>query len=93
MLTAAGSGYSTWRDLAVTRWREDATCDDWGSFIFLRDVGSGEVWSAAYQPVGTEPVTYEVTFNEDRVMFSRGDGVFATFKGAGGVPIPPAPSA
>ena len=30
MLTAAGSGYSTWRDLAVTRWREDATCDDWG---------------------------------------------------------------
>ena len=78
MLTAAGSGYSTWRDLAVTRWREDATCDDWGSFIFLRDVGSGEVWSAAYQPVGTEPVTYEVTFNEDRVMFSRRDGVFAT---------------
>ena len=78
MLTAAGSGYSTWRDLAVTRWREDATCDDWGSFIFLRDVSSGEVWSAAYQPVGTEPVTYEVTFNEDRVMFSRRDGVFAT---------------
>ena len=78
MLTAAGSGYSTWRDLAVTRWREDATCDDWGAFIFLRDVGSGEVWSAAYQPVGTEPVTYEVTFNEDRVMFSRRDGIFAT---------------
>ena len=38
MLTAAGSGYSRWRDLAVTRWREDATCDDWGSYIFLRDV-------------------------------------------------------
>ena len=38
MLTGAGSGYSRWRDLAVTRWREDATCDDWGSFIFLRDV-------------------------------------------------------
>lgn len=30
MVTAAGSGYSRWRDLAVTRWREDATCDDWG---------------------------------------------------------------
>ena len=38
MLTAAGSGYSRWRDLAVTRWREDATCDDWGSYVFLRDV-------------------------------------------------------
>ena len=31
MLTAAGSGYSAWRDIAITRWREDPTCDDWGS--------------------------------------------------------------
>ena len=38
MLTAAGSGYSRWRGMAVTRWREDATCDDWGSYVFLRDV-------------------------------------------------------
>ena len=50
MLTAAGSGYSRWRDIAVTRWREDATCDDWGSYIFLRDVDSGKVWSAGFQP-------------------------------------------
>ena len=38
MITAAGSGFSRWRDLAVTRWREDVTCDSWGSYIFLRDV-------------------------------------------------------
>jgi cyclic beta-1,2-glucan synthetase len=36
MLTAAGSGYSRWRDIAVTRWREDSTCDAWGSYVFLR---------------------------------------------------------
>ena len=36
--------------MAVTRWREDATCDDWGSYIFLRDVDSGDVWSAGFQP-------------------------------------------
>ncbi len=60
MLTAAGSGYSRWRDLAVTRWREDATCDDWGSYIFLRDVQSGEVWSAGFQPSGVEPDDYDV---------------------------------
>ena len=30
MLTAAGAGYSRWRDIAVTRWREDATRDDCG---------------------------------------------------------------
>ena len=55
----------------MTRWREDATCDDWGSYVFLRDVASGEVWSATYQPIGTEPDAYEVTFNEDRAEFTR----------------------
>ena len=78
MLTAAGSGYSTWRDLAVTRWREDATCDDWGSYVFLRDVATGDVWSATYQPAGSEPQDCEVTFNEDRAEFSRVDGALTT---------------
>ncbi len=31
MLSDSGSGFSRWRDLAVTRWREDVTRDDWGS--------------------------------------------------------------
>ena len=78
MLTAAGSGYSHWRDMAVTRWREDATCDDWGSYIFFRDVDSGDVWSAGFQPSGTEPDDYDVTFNEDRAEFTRRDGTLKT---------------
>ena len=78
MLTAAGSGCSRWRDLTVTRWREDATCDDWGSYIFLRDVGSGDVWSAGFQPTGAEPDDYEVVFNEDRAEFTRHDGTLTT---------------
>ena len=78
MLTAAGSGYSRWRDMAVTRWREDATCDDWGSYIFLRDVDSGNVWSAGFQPSGTEPDDYDVAFNEDRAEFARRDGTLKT---------------
>ena len=62
MVTTAGSGYSHWRDLAVTRWREDRTRDAWGTYIFLRDRHSGQVWSAAYQPSGVEPDSYEVDF-------------------------------
>jgi cyclic beta-1,2-glucan synthetase len=50
MITNAGGGYSHWKDLAVTRWREDSTCDNWGTFCYLRDVASGEFWSTAYQP-------------------------------------------
>jgi len=78
MVTAAGSGYSRWHDVALTRWREDVTCDGWGSYIFLRDVRSRETWSAGYQPSATEPDTYEVTFGEDRVEIVRNDGVVTT---------------
>jgi len=78
MLTAAGSGYSRWRDIAVTRWREDATRDCWGSYIFLRDAQRGEVWSAGYQPSGVEPDTYEVSFHEDRAEFIRRDRSLTT---------------
>ena len=78
MLTAAGSGYSRWRGLAVTRWREDATCDDWGSYVFLRDVRSGDVWSAGFQPTGAAPDSYHVAFNEDRAEITRQDGTLTT---------------
>ncbi len=78
MLTAAGSGYSRWGELAVTRWREDVTCDAWGSYVFLRDVSSGEVWSAGFQPSGAEPDSYEVAFSEDRAEIVRRDGSLTT---------------
>jgi len=78
MITAAGSGYSRWRDLAVTRWREDRTRDAWGTYVFLRDGHSGQVWSAAYQPSGVEPDTYEAAFSEDHTEIRRRDGAIAT---------------
>ena len=78
MVTAAGAGYSRWRDLAVTRWREDATRDCWGSYLYLRDRASGYLWSAGYQPVGTEPVHYEAEFSEDRVRIMRADAGIET---------------
>ena len=78
MVTGAGSGYSRWRDVAVTRWREDVTCDSWGSYIYLRDTQNGNVWSAGYQPTGAEADSYEVEFTEDRVEITRHDGALTT---------------
>jgi len=78
MLTAAGSGYSRWRDLAVTRWREDPTCDPFGYYVFLRDAADGRVWSAGYQPVGCEPDSYDAAFFEDRAEITRRDGPILT---------------
>ena len=78
MMTAAGSGYSNWGDVAITRWRKDTTCDSWGSYLFLRDVESGAVWSAGYQPTGIEPDRYEADFFEDHVEIDRDDGSINT---------------
>ena len=78
MLTAAGSGYSRWRDIQVTRWREDATCDDWGSYIFLRDVDGGQVWSASLQPIGAGAEHCAVAFEEGRAEFIRRDHTLTT---------------
>jgi cyclic beta-1,2-glucan synthetase len=78
MITACGSGYSRWRDLALTRWNDDATREDSGSYIFLRDLESGSVWSAGYQPTAAEPGTYETTFTEDRVQIRRTEAAITT---------------
>lgn len=73
MVTNAGGGYSRWRDLAITRWREDGTRDNWGSFCYVRDVRSGQFWSTAYQPTLKSPLSYEAVFSEGRAEFRRRD--------------------
>jgi len=75
MVTNAGGGYSRWKDLAVTRWREDSTCDNWGTFCYIRDLGSGAFWSTGFQPTLQRPDTYEAIFSEGRAEFRRRDSV------------------
>jgi len=69
VISSAGGGYSRWRELAVTRWREDATRDCWGMFVYLRDVGTGEFWSTAYQPTLKMTKGYEAIFTQARAEF------------------------
>jgi cyclic beta-1,2-glucan synthetase len=78
MLTTAGAGYSRWRDLAITRWHEDSTRDNWGHFFYFKDVQNGEVWSAGMQPAGRSADHSEITFGEDHATFIRRDGSLTT---------------
>ena len=73
MITNAGGGYSRWKNLAVTRWREDITCDNWGSFCYIRDTESNLFWSSAYQPSLQQGENYEAVFSEGRAEFRRRD--------------------
>ena len=78
MVTNAGGGYSRWKDLAVTRWREDTTCDNWGTFCYIRDEASGVFWSNTYQPTLKKAEAYEAIFSEGRAEFRRSDLDFDT---------------
>ncbi|MFO7541704.1 MAG: glucoamylase family protein, partial [Thiobacillus sp.] len=73
MATHAGGSTSRWRDLAVTRWREDATSDGWGTFIYLRDRDSGKYWSTAHQPTLRRADHYEAIFVQARAEYRRRD--------------------
>lgn len=73
MVSNAGGGYSRWKNIAVTRWREDSTCDNWGNFCFIRDLENNEYWSAAYQPALQGGDHYEAVFSQGRAEFRRRD--------------------
>ncbi|MGH7652117.1 MAG: GH36-type glycosyl hydrolase domain-containing protein [Gemmatimonadaceae bacterium] len=74
LITNAGGGFSRYGNLAVTRWRHDSTRDNYGQWCYVKDLGTGHVWSTAHQPSGTEPQWYRVLFASDRITFIRRDG-------------------
>lgn len=73
MVTAAGTGRSTWGDLALTQWHEDPTVDDHGFFCYVRDLDSGAVWSTTWQPTAARPERYDAVFSEGRATYRRRD--------------------
>src|SRR3954465_12993029 len=73
VVTSAGGGYSRWRDVAVTRWREDATRDCHGTFLYLRGLESREFWSSAFQPTLKSSKPFEAVFTQARAEFRRKD--------------------
>lgn len=79
MITNSGGGYSMWKELAVTRWEEDPTRDNRGSFLYIRNRETGYFWSNTLQPTLKEPDSCEAIFSEGRAEFRRRDRDFDTY--------------
>ncbi len=79
MISNAGGGYSRWHDSAVTRWNEDPTLDNCGTFIYVNDVTAERQWSTAFQPTCIESNNYEAIFPQGRAEFRRRDGGIDTY--------------
>ncbi len=78
MITAAGAGSSSWRDVDVTRWHPDTTRDCWGQFVYVRDLNDGLLWSVGHQPLCRAADDYTVAFEADRAEFRRRDADIET---------------
>ncbi|MFB5192133.1 GH36-type glycosyl hydrolase domain-containing protein [Alicyclobacillus fastidiosus] len=61
MSSTGGTGFLTWKDLAVTRWREDPVVDASGPVVYVHDVATEETWSTAAFPCQA--------LTDDRVVF------------------------
>ncbi len=71
MLSATGSGYSRWNGQTVSRWKADPTEDNWGNFIFLRDMATNQWWSATSAPRQVEGEKVSVIFGDDKAEFTK----------------------
>ena len=71
MITNTGAGYSRWGEFSLTRWRADATRDNWGTFIYLRETEGGIRWGATHAPLQVKDPRYTATFSADRAEYRR----------------------
>lgn len=72
-ISEAGSGGLWWHRHALTRWLPDATCDDCGLWLYIRDNDDGAVWSIGRQPTGVVTMDQSVVFHAHMAEFHRRD--------------------
>ncbi|MFT4094137.1 MAG: glucoamylase family protein [Niabella sp.] len=77
-ISNAGGGYSRWKNIAITRWREDVTKDNWGTFCYIKDIVSGNTWSNTYEPTLKPSKIDETIFSQGHVEFRRVNEDFET---------------
>lgn len=73
VVTNRGDGGATWNGLAVTRQRGDSTVGGPGTWLYLRDHHSGEVWSVSCLPCGRRDANGHVRFHAHAVEYQRRD--------------------
>lgn len=71
ILSSTGAGRSMLGDRALNRWSPDPTLDDGGIFIFLRDMQSGEWWSATHSPCSGPDERSSVVFADHKAEFLK----------------------
>jgi cyclic beta-1,2-glucan synthetase len=73
VITSTGGGVCTWRGVGLTPWRADPSLDQDGLRIYVREEGTGDVWTVGRDPGSEDDM--EIVFRSHRadVRHRRGD--------------------
>ena len=82
LLSNMGGGYSTWRDVDLTRWQSDGVRDPWGTWIYIQDMDPARraLWSVGFQPILSSTADIQVTYFAHMAVFRRTENdIISTF--------------
>ena len=77
LLNDRGNSFSRYRTLQLNRYRK-ITEQEYGMFLYIKDITTNKVWSNTYAPINIKPDKYEVIFAADKVKYLRTDGKITT---------------
>jgi cyclic beta-1,2-glucan synthetase len=86
LLSNMGGGYSSWRDIDLTRWQPDGVLDPWGTWIYIQELSMGpqkvgRLWSAGHQPIPGDAAGMQVTYFAHMAVFGRKEnGIVSTME-------------
>ncbi len=72
LISNMGGGYSSWKDLDLTRWQPDGVLDPWGTWIYIQELNNpSKLWSASHQPIPGAPEEMQITYFAHMAVFRR----------------------
>ena len=72
MMNDRGSGFSRYKDIMLCRYRK-VSADHYGTYLYIRDLRTDNLWSATYSPLDVMPESYHVSFASDKLKYTRID--------------------
>lgn len=72
LMNDRGNGFSRYKEIQLNRYRK-ITEQDYGMFMYIKDLSNSKYWSNTYSPTYVEPDKYNVVFASDRITFIRQD--------------------
>ncbi len=72
LMNDRGDGFSRYRTIQLNRYRK-ITEQDYGVFLYIRNMDTNQVISNTYAPMNQMPEKYEVIFASDKIKYIRTD--------------------